>query len=100
MKIAIPDMVTSLNTSLDQVLWSGNVYTLVYPAFQLLAGRLVIGFGPRNVFIVGLALFTLASTACGVAGAEQMIVMWAVQGFGAAALNAVVSVGAAGSPGA
>ncbi|MGI8647685.1 MAG: MFS transporter [Mycobacteriales bacterium] len=85
--IAIPDMTKSLNGSLDQVLWFVNAYTLVYAGFQLLAGRLGDRFGPRNMFIAGLALFTLASAACGMAGTPgQMIVLRAVQGLGAAAL--------------
>ena len=85
--IAIPDMVTGLGASLDQVLWFVNAYTLMFAALQLLSGRLGDRVGPRTMFIAGLVIFTVASAACGlVDSASQMIVTRAVQGIGAAML--------------
>jgi EmrB/QacA subfamily drug resistance transporter len=85
--IAIPDMVTGLDASLDQVLWFVNAYTLTFAALQLLSGRLGDRLGSRNLFIAGLVIFTVASAACGlVDSAAQMIVTRAVQGVGAAVM--------------
>ncbi|MBP2327151.1 EmrB/QacA subfamily drug resistance transporter [Kibdelosporangium banguiense] len=85
--IAIPDMVTGLDASLDQVLWFVNAYTLVFAALQLLSGRLGDRLGSRTMFIAGLMIFTVASAACGLAGsAEQMIITRSVQGLGAAVM--------------
>ncbi|MET0134052.1 MAG: DHA2 family efflux MFS transporter permease subunit [Kibdelosporangium sp.] len=85
--IAIPDMVTGLDASLDQVLWFVNAYTLTFAALQLLSGRLGDRLGARTMFIAGLLIFTVASAACGLAGsAVQMIITRTVQGIGAAVL--------------
>ncbi|GAB3444299.1 MFS transporter [Actinophytocola sediminis] len=85
--IAIPDMVTGLGASLDQVLWFVNAYTLAFATLQMLSGRLGDRLGSRNMFIAGLVIFTVASAACGlVESAEQMIVTRIGQGIGAAVL--------------
>lgn len=85
--IAIPDMVTGLGASLDQVLWFVNAYTLVFVVLQLLGGRLGDRLGRRTVFIAGLVVFTLASLACGLAtDPALMIAMRSLQGVGAAVL--------------
>ncbi|TCO59780.1 MFS transporter [Actinocrispum wychmicini] len=85
--IAIPDMVTGLHASLDQVLWFVNAYVLMFAALQLLSGRLGDRLGSRTMFITGLIVFTVASAACGLADtAAQMIVTRTVQGIGAAVM--------------
>src|SRR2546428_14170792 len=63
--IAIPSMIDGLKASLDEVLWVLNAYTLTYAVLLITAGRLGDRFGQRNLFAIGLALFTLASVACG-----------------------------------
>jgi EmrB/QacA subfamily drug resistance transporter len=85
--IAIPSMVNSLHASLDAVLWVINAYALMLAVLLITAGRLGDLFGQRNVFLVGVALFTLASLACGLSQTPaQLIAARAVQGVGAAAL--------------
>ncbi|SNT40707.1 drug resistance transporter, EmrB/QacA subfamily [Asanoa hainanensis] len=86
--IAIPDMSTSLDASLDQILWIINAYVLVYAVLLITAGRLGDIFGPKRLFILGLVVFTAASAACGLASTpEQLIVFRVIQGVGGALLT-------------
>ncbi|WP_213454067.1 DHA2 family efflux MFS transporter permease subunit [Rhizomonospora bruguierae] len=86
--IAIPDMGTDLDASLDQILWVINAYVLVYAVLLITAGRLGDLWGPKRMFIAGLVVFTLASAACGFArNPEQLIIGRIVQGVGGALLT-------------
>lgn len=85
--IAIPDMGQDLNASLDEILWVVNAYTLALAVLLITAGRLGDLRGKRNLFLAGVALFTLASLACGLAqNPAQLIAFRVVQGLGAALL--------------
>ncbi|MDF9816873.1 DHA2 family efflux MFS transporter permease subunit [Streptomyces sp. SPB162] len=85
--IAIPQMIDGLGASLDQTLWVVSGYALVLAVLLITAGRLGDLRGPRNLFAMGLAVFTLASIACGLApNAAALIGARAVQGVGAALL--------------
>ena len=85
--IAIPDMLTSLHASLDDILWVINAYALVLAVLVITCGRLGDLIGPRIMFAGGVALFTVASAACGLApSAGWLIGFRAVQGLGAAML--------------
>ena len=86
--IAIPSMIDGLKASLDQILWVLNAYTLTYAVLLITAGRLGDRFGQRNIFVIGLALFTVASAACGLAqDPNQLIVARVVQAVGGALLT-------------
>jgi EmrB/QacA subfamily drug resistance transporter len=85
--IAIPNMIDKLHASLDDVLWVINAYALVLAVLLITAGRLGDLFGQRNVFFAGIALFTAASVACGLAPSPGWLITFrAIQGLGAAAL--------------
>jgi EmrB/QacA subfamily drug resistance transporter len=85
--IAIPNMITKLNASLDDILWVINAYALVLAVLVITAGRLGDLIGPRPMFITGIAVFTAASAACGFALTPGMLIGFrAVQGLGAAML--------------
>ncbi len=85
--IAIPDMINRLHASLDDVLWVLNAYALVLAVLVITAGRLGDLLGPRTMFVAGIAVFTVASAACGFApGPAALIAFRAVQGIGAAML--------------
>lgn len=65
-----------------------TAYTLFFGALLLVGGRLADRFGARRVFLTGLALFTAASAASGLAGTgSTLIVARSVQGVGAALLS-------------
>jgi len=86
--IAIPSMIDGLKASLDQVIWVLNAYTLTYAVLLITAGRLGDRFGQRNLFTLGLAIFTLASIACGLAqDPNQLIAARVVQAIGGALLT-------------
>jgi EmrB/QacA subfamily drug resistance transporter len=85
--VAIPAMSAGLNTTLDQILWVLNAYILVYAVLLITAGRLGDLYGQRNLFAIGLAIFSVASALCGFAqNAEQLIAARVLQGVGGAIL--------------
>ena len=86
--VAIPAMSKGLNAPLDEILWVLNAYILVYAVLLITAGRLGDRFGPRNMFALGLAVFTLASALCGFSqNSSELIVARIVQGVGGALLT-------------
>src|SRR5579864_1314061 len=86
--VAIPAMSTGLNATLDQILWVINAYLLVYTVLLITAGRLGDLFGQRNLFAIGLFVFTLASALCGLSqNSEQLIAARILQGTGGALLT-------------
>ena len=86
--VAIPAMSTGLNTTLDQILWVLNAYILVYAVLLITAGRLGDLYGQRNLFAIGLFIFTVASALCGLSqNAEELIGARIVQGIGGALLT-------------
>ncbi len=86
--VATPSMLTSLHASLDEVLWVLNGYLITYAVLLIPAGRLGDLFGPKRMFIAGLAVFAAASAACGLShDANQLIAARVVQGVGGAMLS-------------
>ncbi len=85
--IAIPDMITRLHASLDDILWVINAYALVLAVLVITAGRLGDLVGPRILFTAGITLFTAASVACGLSPSPGWLIAFrAAQGLGAALL--------------
>jgi EmrB/QacA subfamily drug resistance transporter len=86
--IAFPDIRRAFGTAdLGAMSWILNGYTLVFAAFMNPAGRLGDRYGHRRIFLCGLAVFTVGSAACGLAGSFVMLVAFrVVQAFGAAML--------------
>ena len=85
--IATPSILSALRASLDDVLWVLNGYLLTYAVLLITAGRLADLFGPRNLFVVGLLVFTVASALCGLAqDASQLIAARVLQGLGGAVM--------------
>ncbi len=83
--VALPVIQSSLGFSEVSLSWVVNAYLLTFGGFLLLGGRAGDLFGRRRVFMVGLALFTLASLFCGLAGSQALLVAArAVQGLGGA----------------
>ncbi len=84
---ALPRMQRDLHVGLAALQWTVNSYGIAFAAGIITAAALGDRLGRRRVFIVGLALFTLASAACAVApNASALIAARAVQGFGGAAV--------------
>lgn len=88
--VALPSIRADLGFSETSLVWVVNAYMLSFGGFMLLGGRLGDLYGHRRMFLLGLALFTAASAACGVAGSQTMLVAArAVQGLGGAVVSAI-----------
>jgi EmrB/QacA subfamily drug resistance transporter len=88
--VALPSIREDLGFSEESLAWVVNAYLITFGGFLLLGGRLGDLFGHRRLFLGGIALFTLASAACGLATSQGMLVgARAVQGLGAAVVSAV-----------
>jgi DHA2 family multidrug resistance protein len=84
--VALPHMAGSVSASADQITWVLTSYiiaaAIMTPTTSWLAGR----FGRKQVFLVSIVGFTVASAACGAAQSlEQIVIFRLLQGaFGAA----------------
>ncbi|MDJ0392386.1 DHA2 family efflux MFS transporter permease subunit [Rhodococcus sp. G-MC3] len=86
--VAQPAILAGLQTDINNVIWVTSAYLLAYAVPLLVTGRLGDRFGPRNLYIAGLVVFTLASAWCGLSGSiEMLIAARAVQGIGAAMIT-------------
>src|SRR5438093_139554 len=65
--VALQSIRTSLGMSIQGLEWVVAGYALTFAAFMLIGGKLADFLGRRLVFMVGLAVFTGASLACGFA---------------------------------
>src|SRR5438270_9760216 len=82
--VALPALQTSLNATAADVQWVIEAYSLLLSAFLLVGGSLGDHYGRRRIFLIGLAMFAIASAACGLAATiSQLIVARAFQGLGA-----------------
>jgi EmrB/QacA subfamily drug resistance transporter len=87
--VALPDIQTELDASLSDLQWVIDAYALSLAALLLTAGSLADLYGRRLVFVIGVALFTLGSVACG--SAQDILFLTiarAFQGIGGAAMFA------------
>ena len=88
--VALPSIRDDLGFSQESLAWIVNAYLLTFGGFLLLGGRLGDLFGHRRLFLIGIALFTAASLACGLANSQEtLIVGRAIQGVGGAIVSAV-----------
>ena len=88
--VALPSIRTDLGFTETSLAWVVNAYLLTFGGFLLLGGRLGDLYGHRRLFVSGIALFTLASLACGLANSQGLLeTARAVQGVGGAIASAV-----------
>jgi EmrB/QacA subfamily drug resistance transporter len=88
--VALPSIRGDLGFSETSLAWVVNAYVLTFGGFLLLGGRLGDLYGPRRLFLAGIALFTLSSLACGLSTSQgTLIAARAVQGIGGAVASAV-----------
>jgi EmrB/QacA subfamily drug resistance transporter len=89
--VALPSIQADLGFSQAGLAWVVNAYLIAFGGLLLLAGRLGDLAGRRNVFLAGLAIFTVASMVCGLAQSQPMLVgARFVQGIGGALTSAVI----------
>ena len=88
--VALPDIANELNTSFTDLQWVVDAYALTLAATMLNAGSLGDLLGRKRVFLVAIALFTVASALCGAAQSPTwLIVARGLQGIGGAGMFAV-----------
>ncbi len=88
--VALPTIQDDLDFSQTGLSWVVNAYLIGFGGFLLLAGRFADLFGRRRLFMAGIAIFTLASAACGAAQEPWMLVAArGIQGVGGAVMAAV-----------
>src|SRR6476660_4930693 len=88
--VALPSIRNDLGFSPTSLAWVVNAYLLTFGGFLLLGGRLGDLYGHRRLFLIGIALFTLSSLACGLEKTQGLLVAArAVQGLGGAVVSAV-----------
>ncbi|PWB98219.1 DHA2 family efflux MFS transporter permease subunit [Salinibacterium hongtaonis] len=86
--VANPSIMAGLGAGINEVIWVTSAYLLAYAVPLLITGRLGDRFGPKNLYLTGLVVFTLASAWCGFAGSiEALILARVVQGLGAALMT-------------
>ncbi|GBG36374.1 MFS transporter [Mycobacterium montefiorense] len=86
--IANPTIMVDLHIGYDAVVWVTSAYLLGYAVVLLVAGRLGDRFGPKNLYLIGLVVFTVASIWCGLSGSAGMLIAArVVQGVGAGVLT-------------
>lgn len=87
MTTALPVVRADLGSTVSQLSWFMNAYTLTFATFMLPAATLGDRLGRRRVMLAGIAVFTLASIASALStSSEALIAARAVQGLGAAAI--------------
>jgi len=85
LNVALPAIQADLGASGADLLWVVNAYALILAALILVGGALGDRYGRRQIFMLGIGLFALASLACGLApGVGFLIGARAVQGAGGA----------------
>jgi EmrB/QacA subfamily drug resistance transporter len=87
--VALPKIHESLGFTDTSLQWVVNAYTLTFAGFLMLAGRATDLLPRRQVFLVGVGLFTAASLGCALADGQAVLIgARAIQGFGAAVISA------------
>src|SRR6478735_6374284 len=86
--VATPAIIADLHADVNDVVWVSSAYLLAYAVPVLITGRLGDRFGPKNIYLIGLTVFTLASLWCGLTGSvEMLIAARVVQGLGASMIT-------------
>jgi EmrB/QacA subfamily drug resistance transporter len=98
--VALPTIQRDLGVGLSELEWIVTGYALTFAALMLIGGKVADAYGRRLIFVIGIAVFTLASLWCGLADSgEMLITARIVQGAGAALMNpATLSIIAATFP--
>ena len=82
--VATPAIISDLHADVNSVVWVTSAYLLAYAVPVLITGRLGDRYGPKNLYLVGLTVFTLASLWCGLTTSIEMLIVARVfQGLGA-----------------
>ena len=83
--VALPTIERELHFTDSSLQWVASAYALTFGGFLLLGGRMADLLGRRKLFMIGLAVFVIASLACGFSSSSSVLIAArAVQGLGGA----------------
>jgi EmrB/QacA subfamily drug resistance transporter len=86
--VATPAIIEDLHADVNAVVWVTSAYLLAYAVPVLITGRLGDRYGPKNLYLAGLTVFTLSSLWCGLTGTvEGLVVARVFQGLGASMIT-------------
>ena len=89
--VALPSIERDLRFTQSGLAWVVNAYLVAFAGLLLLAGRVADLVGAKRVFLLGLAIFTAASLACGLSWSQPLLIAARfVQGIGGALSSAVI----------
>ena len=69
--VALPSIQRDLEVGLSELEWIVTGYALTFAALMLIGGKVADAYGRRLIFVVGIAVFTLASLCCGLASSGE-----------------------------
>lgn len=85
LNVALPRIQKVFSLEGSELIWIINIYLIMLSAFLLPGGSLGDMYGRKNIFTLGIILFSLASLSCGFSPThEYLVVSRTFQGFGAA----------------
>ncbi len=86
--VALPSIQKDLDISVSELEWVVAGYALTFAVLMLTGGKLADYYGRRRIFVLGLAIFTASSLACGLASSAGVLIgARIVQGSGSALMN-------------
>ncbi len=86
--VATPAIIEDLHADVNSVVWVTSAYLLAYAVPVLITGRLGDRYGPKNLYLAGLTVFTLSSLWCGLTTSiDGLIVARVFQGLGASMIT-------------
>ena len=88
--VALPSIQQRFHTSVSDLQWTIDAYTLVIACLLLLSGSLADRYGRRRVFQIGLIVFSTASLLCSIApGLGWLVAFRGLQAIGGSMMNPV-----------
>lgn len=83
--VAVADIQEKLQISLSSTTWIVDGYMLFFASLLLAGGSLANRYGAKNIYLIGLTIFVIASVLCALAPTGTiLIVARSIQGVGAA----------------
>ena len=88
--VALPNMAGTLGATIEEITWVITAYILANVIIMPIIGMLSAHLGRKNIYLASVAMFTLASMACGAAGSLPLIIVFRIlQGLGGGVLITV-----------
>ncbi|QDZ42403.1 MFS transporter [Corynebacterium sp. sy039] len=86
--VATATLQKELDADYNEIIWVTSAYLLSFAVPLLMTGRLGDRYGPKNIYILGMVIFTISSCVCGLSSSMLMLIIArAMQGIGAALLT-------------